>query len=149
MKASLVLATGLALAALSGCGSSTGTLKGKVVDNGAPVKPDGLASLSFYPMKDGTPDANNSFTAVLNGDGTFDVVASGGKLPPGTYRVVVASAGGAGREGGGPGPEGFPKAGKEKADRFAPHNTLATSKLSVTVAAGSNDVVIDLSKAGG
>ena len=152
MKASILTVALVALGS-AGCGPSAATLKGKVVDGDKPFSTDGqLVSLQFHPMKpDGTADATNAYTANVGGDGAFEFVASGGTLPPGKYRVVISGVTG-GREGGGPGPEGFAKAGKgdkKKADRFAPHNTLATSKLTVTVTAGANDRTVDLSKPGG
>jgi hypothetical protein len=46
------------------------------------------AALQFTPLgPDGKPEAASSFTAVVNENGTFEVVASGGKLPAGTYQV--------------------------------------------------------------
>ena len=135
--------------AIAGCGENAGKLKGTVVDGGKVVGSEGQqVSLSFYAMKpDGTADAGNCSTAVLNADGSFEFVASGGTLPPGKYKVVIASAGSA---------EGPPTVGKEKkkkseksVDRFAGHSTFATSKLTVTVESGKNEVVLDLSKPAG
>ena len=132
--------------ALVGCGADAGRLKGTVVDGGKVVGSEGQqVSLSFYAMKpDGTADAGNCSTAVLNADGSFEFIASGGTLPPGKYKVVIASVGSA---------EGPPTLGKEKkkksekpVDRFAGHSTLATTKLMVTVEPGKNEVVLDLAK---
>ncbi len=135
--------------AIAGCGENAGKLKGTVVDGGKPVGSEGQqVSLSFHPMKpDGSFDPSNCSTAVLNTDASFEFVASGGTLPPGKYKVVISSVGSA---------EGPPALGKEKkkksekpADRFAGHSTFATSKLTVTVEPGKNEVVLDLSKPAG
>lgn len=127
----------------AGCGADAGTLKGSVVDGGKPVGSEGQqVSLSFHPAKpDGSFDEGNCSTAVLNGDGSFEFVASGGTLKPGRYKVVIASASAPG-----PGTQSTAKEKSKAPDRFAGHSTFAASKLTVTVEAGKNDVVIDLSK---
>ncbi len=131
----------------AGCGTDTGTLKGSLVDGGKPVGSEGQqVSLSFHPRKpDGAFDEGNCSTAVLNGNGSFEFVASGGTLKPGTYRVVIAGASSAS----GPGTQSTAKEKSKKPDRFAGHSTFAASKLTVTIVAGKNDVVIDLSKPAG
>jgi len=135
-----VVAVGV-LATFAGCGPTTGTLKGKLVKDGVPVGADGLVSLNFYPIKpDGTADPNNAYTAGLNGEGTFEFLASTGIIPPGKYRLVIRAAG----QYGPPDPKA-PKS-KKAPDRFAGFSTLAESKLTVTVVPGANDLVIDLSK---
>ena len=131
---------------LAGCGgSSTGTLKGTVVNGTTPVTSEGqLVSLTFYPlMPDGTPNKENSYTAVLGTDGAFEVVASGGALPTGRYRVVVASAATQATDSG----NLTRPAKKGKSDRFADCSTLEVSKLEIEVKSGENQVVIDLAKA--
>lgn len=135
-----VVAVGM-LAAFAGCGPTTGTLKGKLVKDGVPVGAEGLVSLNFHPIhSDGTVEAGNAYTAGLNGDGTFEFLASTGIMPPGKYRLVIRAAG----QYGPPDPKN-PKT-KKTPDRFAGFSTLAESKLTVTVAPGENDLVIDLAK---
>jgi|GEM_PF-2636386 len=128
----------------AGCGADAGTLKGSVVDGGKPVGSEGQqVSLSFHPMKpDGSFDEGNCATAALNGNGSFEFVASGGTLKPGRYKVVIAAA----SSGAGTGTQSTGKEKSKKPDRFAGHSTFAASKLVVTVEAGKNEVVIDLSK---
>ncbi len=126
---------------LAGCGPTVGTLKGKLVKDGAPVAAGGLVGLNFHPLlPDGTPDSRNAYVAGLNPDGTFEFFASGGTLPPGKYRLVIRAAG----QDGPPGPAAARP--KKSVDRFAGFSTLAESKLTVTVVAGENDLVIDLAK---
>ena len=135
-----VLAAPALLLALAGCGPADARLKGKLVNGPEPVGSGGrLVSLSFHPVTGGTPDPKKCYTAPLDADGSFEFVASGGTLPPGEYRVVVAAAGGS---------QSVPAAGKAKAgpDRFDGVNTLAASKLSATLAAGQNDITVDLAK---
>lgn len=128
--------------ALTGCSAPTATVKGKLLDGGQPVGPDGLmVALNFHPLKpDGTVDKQTSYSAVLNGDGSFQIVESGGTLPPGDYRVVITAA-----AGGPPDPKKKAKASPAQL-RFAPFTTVEGSKLKVTVAAGGNDLTIDLAK---
>ena len=145
MKAIMrVLVLGSAIT-MAGCGTDAGTLKGSLVDGGKPVGSEGQqVSLSFHPAKpDGAFDGSNCSTAVLNSDGSFEFVASGGTLKPGLYKVVIAGSLGSGT---GPGTQSTAKEKNKKPDRFAGHSTFAASKLTVTVEAGKNDVVIDLSK---
>ncbi len=139
MKPALFALLGFALVALSGCGPTSAKLKGKVVEGNTPVLPNGLVSLSFHPIKaDGSPDLMTVFTTPLEGDGTFKFVASGGTLPPGKYRVVIA------------GPGVAPPTGKTKIksspNRFGDSSNVETSKLHITVQPGQNDLVIDLAK---
>jgi hypothetical protein len=85
---SLLLLIALAVC-LSGCGSSQGRVKGQVVENGQPVSIDGQAALMFYLLgDDGKPNPAKSYPIPLNPDGSFELVASGGELPPGKYMVT-------------------------------------------------------------
>ena len=77
---------------LAGCGGSgPARVKGQLTENGQPkAMPAGTSSVLFTLVDpDGKPDAGKSYTAVVNADGTFEVVASGGELPPGTYIVSI------------------------------------------------------------
>lgn len=86
-----ILAVGL-LSLLSGCGGEEmGRLKGRLVVNGQPKEfPPSSASVQISLIgADGKPDVTKAYSAVVNPDGTFEVVASGGKLHPGTYQVEI------------------------------------------------------------
>ena len=68
----------------------------------------------------GEPDNMKSFTAVVDTDGTFEVLASGGQVPPGAYRVSVQG----------------------------PFTKKPTAKVAVKreIVIGDNDITIDLAK---
>lgn len=83
---------GAALLALlaSGCGSEAAKMKGRLVEHGQPKEfPPTVASVQFTLIVDGKPNPSKSYPAVVNTDGTFEVLASGGQLPPGTYEVEI------------------------------------------------------------
>lgn len=81
---------------LSGCGKTTGELKGQVVEDGKPRTFGGNeAALQLTLIgPDGKFDNNHSYTAVIDKDGSFQVVASGGELTPGEYQVAIQFMGG-------------------------------------------------------
>lgn len=87
-RALLVLV--VALLALSGCGDSAGRVRGKVSEGGQPVTIPAQAGVTFYLLgPDGKPDPARSYSTPINPDGSFEVVASGGELPPGNYLVAL------------------------------------------------------------
>ena len=113
---------------LAGCGESKATVKGKIVENGQP-KTFGAnqAALQLTLIgPDGKPDDNKSFTAVVNEDGTFEVVASGGEIPIGKYQVAVQIMGATGQ----------------------PYKKLAPpdSPIRRELKSGANELTIDLAK---
>jgi hypothetical protein len=121
-------------AVMLGCGSTQGKVKGRVVENGQPVEIDGQAALMFYLIgADGKPSPAKSYPVPLNKDGTFELVSSGGEVPPGTYLVSLdvnapPSETGLGRLRG----------------RFP----YPDSKLRQEIKAGMNQVTIDVAKPG-
>jgi hypothetical protein len=123
----------VALAACAaGCSSGQGQIKGRVVENGQPITIDGQAALMFYLIgADGKPDPSKSYPLPLSQDGSFELVASGGQVPPGTYLVsfdvnAPKSATGLGR--------------------FKGRFTYPQSTLRHELKAGANDVTIELAK---
>ena len=120
----VVLAAALVALAAAGCGSEEpATVKGRLVENGNPKEfAPSTVAVQLSPVGgDGKADAARMFTAVVNADGSFEVVASGGKLPPGKYVVEVR----------------LPGKGKNGP------NTVATKR---DLKAGPNDLTIDLAK---
>jgi hypothetical protein len=116
---------GLTLALLViGCGGGKARVKGRVVDNGQPMTfPPTTAAIELTPIgADGKPDVSAVFTAVVNEDGTFEVFASGGELPPGQYEIKVTGYG-------------------KLATRLK-----AVPALRRELKGGTNDLTIDLSK---
>ena len=122
----VVIALGLFL--LAGCGASPARVKGQVVANGQPVSFTGLqAAVVFAPVgPDGKPDTGRSQTAVLNPDGSFELLASGGELPAGTYMVGIQVVGKAG----------------EKFKAVGPTNSPIRRELK----SGPNDLTIDVAR---
>jgi len=117
---------------LVGCGNGQGRVKGQVVENGQPVPIDGQAALMFYLLgPDGKPDPAKSYPIPLNKDGSFELVASGGELPPGKYLVSMEV--------------NAPKAA-EGLGRFKGRFPYPDSPLRIEVKPGSNDVKVDLSQ---
>lgn len=116
------------MAVVTGCGPAIGTVKGRLVENGQPTKfPPTSASVQMSPVgADDKPDANVVYSAVVNEDGTFEVVASGGKLPPGKYMVAVEVI------------------GKDGA-KYKQFNATV-SKVRREIKSGSNELTIDLAK---
>jgi len=117
-----------------GCGvTGPAKLKGKLVDGGGPppIKPGEQISLALHRLNaDGSPETNPTYNAILKSDGDFEVIASGGELAPGTYRAVVV-------------PAGAPPKGP---DRFKGSGSLTTSKLTLELKPGANEITLDLAK---
>lgn len=126
MKRVLLLA---AIGLLAGCGPDQARITGRVVENGQPVEVQGQAALVFYPDAGGKP-GDRAYPAGLNPDGTFELVASGGSLPPGVYLVSLEVNG--------------PKT-NAGIGRFKDQYKLARWELKP----GQNDLTIDLAKPGG
>ncbi|MBM3979993.1 MAG: hypothetical protein FJ304_06860 [Planctomycetes bacterium] len=79
-----------------GCGGpKLAKVKGKLVTNDQPMTfPLASAGVIFTPLSaEGTPDPSKAFTAVINEDGTFEMLASGGQLPPGKYQISIQAQG--------------------------------------------------------
>lgn len=95
MRSALVL---IALAGLASGGCSDNgkaKVKGRLVSNGQPMTfPAFQASVVLAPVgPDDKPDPSKSFTCVLEPDGSFELLASGGELPAGRYQVAVQTMG--------------------------------------------------------
>ena len=128
-----ILFAALAISA-AGCGSSLGRIKGRLVENGQPVTIDGQAALMFYHLgDDGKPNPSKAFPLPLSKDGSFELVASGGAVPPGNYLVSF---------------DVNAKKSDKGLGRFKDKFTYPTSTLRQEVKAGENDVTIDLAKPG-
>ena len=79
----------------SGCSESKARVKGKVVENAQPMSfGANQAALELTPIgASGEADPNKMYTAVVNADGSFEVVVSGGELPLGKYQVAFRAFG--------------------------------------------------------
>ncbi len=122
----VAVATALVCLFACGCGAGVGRVKGRLTDNGQPLAfaPGAQASVVFTLLgPGGQPDVAHTYTMMLEPDGRFELRASGGELPPGTYKVTLDVA------------------GKEKAkfQRFSAKQE---------VKAGDNTVELDLAKTG-
>lgn len=127
MRRALVLIALVGLAT-GGCGSSMARVKGRLVNNDQPMSfPPTAAAVIIAPIgADGKPDQMKSFTAVVNEDGTFELLASGGELPPGQYQIAIQAPGKL----------------KEQLKKFAVPNSSIRRELKP----GSNELVIDVAK---
>lgn len=127
-----ILLTALAGLLAGGCGGEAkAKVKGKLVSNGAPMSfPATQAAVSLSPVgADGKPDPAKAFTAVVNEDGSFEVLASGGELPAGTYQVSIQAMGKLGQQ----------------LKGFAGANSPVRRELKP----GANDITIDVAKPDG
>jgi len=123
-----------------GCSdSSKATLKGQLFT--APGQKLTLAEneqafLSFVKLNDaGQLDPNFNFPCMVKPDGEYEMVASGGELPPGQYRVslevqITKSVN----------KQGTPK----MVDRFNGKLSRDRSNVKVEVKPGANDLPVDL-----
>jgi hypothetical protein len=128
-----LLLVALAVSA-AGCAGNQGRLKGRVVENGQPITIDGQAALMFYQIgADGKPNPSRSYPIPLSNDGSFELVASGGEVPAGTYLVSLEV--------------NAPKS-STGLGRFKGRFTYPESALRHEVKAGANEVTIDLAKPG-
>jgi hypothetical protein len=114
--------------ALVGCGSGKARVKGRLVENGQALTfaPTSAAVELTLLKEDGTPDPTKVTTAVVDTDGSFEVVASGGEVPIGTYAIGLK----------------LPAPLQRKYAKLSP----PASPIRRKVAAGSNDLTIDLAK---
>ena len=118
----VILALALFSILIAGCSPGTGKVKGQIVENGQPKTfPASSHAIEMSMIgANGEPDNMKSFTAVVETDGTFEVLASGGQVPPGSYRVSVQG----------------------------PSTKKLTAKVAVKreIVIGDNDITIDLAK---
>ena len=112
---------------IGGCSETKATVKGKLVENGKSMSfESNQAALQLTLVgPDGKLDTKHSYTAVVNADGSFEVVASGGELLLGKYQVAVQFRG-----------------GDPKYKAFA----APDSPLRRELKAGRNELIIDLAK---
>ena len=82
---------GLLVVMIAGCGNGLGKVKGRIVENGQPKTfPPTSHSVELTLLgPSGQPDTMKTFTAVVDADGTFEVHASGGQVPPGAYQITI------------------------------------------------------------
>ncbi len=123
-----LLAVALAALAAGGCGGSPATVKGRLVSNGESMTvPGATVAVTFTRVDGDAKDGSaKSFNAVVNPDGTFEVVASGGQLPVGMYRVSVLATG-------------------KLADKFKAYAEPG-SPIRRELKPGSNEITIDVAK---
>jgi hypothetical protein len=114
-----------------GCGGGTAKVKGRLVTNGQPMSfPATQAAIVLSPLgADGKPDPAKSYSAVVNQDGSFELVASGGELPAGNYQVSIQAVGKL----------------KEQLKLFAGTDSPVRRELK----SGLNDITIDVTKSDG
>ncbi|HYH65474.1 MAG TPA: hypothetical protein VD866_12330 [Urbifossiella sp.] len=120
---------------LAGCGGAgPAKIKGRVLENGQPVSVAGQASLVFSPVGPDGKAGDKAYVAGLNPDGTFELVASGGEVPPGEYVVSFEVSSGKGT---GAAPSGLAK----YREMF--------KNVKQTLSPGMNDLTFDLAKPNG
>jgi hypothetical protein len=130
MQRALALVALAALAA-GGCGEQKSRVGGRLVNNGQPITvPASQVAVTLTPLTaDGKPNPGASYTMKVKEDGTFELVASGGQLPPGTYQVSILASG-------------------KLAEQVKPFAGDA-SPIRREIKPGPNDLVIDLAKPSG
>ncbi|MFO0865694.1 MAG: hypothetical protein U0744_13755 [Gemmataceae bacterium] len=117
-----------------GCGNGQAKVKGKLVESGTPVAIEGQAALLFYLIDaSGKPNPSKSYPMPLEKDGSFELTASGGEMPPGTYLVSFEV--------------NAPKSTKGLG-QYRGRFVYPDSPLRQEVKAGRNEVVVNLGKAG-
>ncbi|MFO0823709.1 MAG: hypothetical protein U0792_11430 [Gemmataceae bacterium] len=76
---------------LVGCEAEPSRVKGRLLENGKPVAVPAAGSPQVIVFESMSPDGATStgrmYSAMLSTDGTFELIASGGSVPPGNYRV--------------------------------------------------------------
>jgi hypothetical protein len=122
-------AAGLAVV-LAGCGTDPARIKGRVLDNGQPVAVPSSGTPQSIVFESVGADGSGSrmYSAMLSADGTFELVAAGGSVPPGEYRVSFDVT--------------LPGKDGEKFKRFRGSGSPIRRELKP----GSNDLSIDLAK---
>ena len=112
---------------LSGCGDGRIKARGRIVNNGAPFQlgeGEGLR-IVFAPVE-ASGATYESYVAVFNKDGSFQVMGRDGKgLPPGKYRVALEHL-------------------KKKQDLLKGAFDGQNTPIVREVTDGSNEIVIDL-----
>ena len=116
-----------------GCAGAS-RVKGRIVENGKPIAVEGQAAVMIYLIgADGQPDASKAYPMSLAADGSFELVGSGGEVPPGTYMVTIEVNG----------PKSTTGMGRYKGLFGYPGSPLRQQ-----IKAGSNDLTVDLAKPG-
>lgn len=115
---------------VAGCGPDKARITGRVFDNNQPVAvpASGDPQSIVFTSLGGDAGAGRMYTAALNPDGTFELVAAGGSVPPGEYRVSFNVI--------------LPGKGGEKFKRFRGEGSPIRRELKP----GPNDLSIDLAK---
>lgn len=114
-----------------GCGEAPSQVKGQLLENGQPLVipvssiPQSVVLVPLNP--DGT-ETGRMYSAIIAPDGSFELVAAGGAIPPGNYKISLAMA-------------VTGKAG-EKFKRLS----VAESPLRKELKPGANDFTIDIAK---
>lgn len=132
----LLLALGL-----TGCGGGTGKVKGKLVNGGEPVGPPAGEQLMliFHLLgPDDKPEVGKLYPIGVGPDGSFELVAAGGQLPPGKYMLTLDIM-----------PLGDSPPGWRSKLPFQGKFTLPDSPLRADVVGGRNSLVVDLAKPAG
>lgn len=113
---------------LVGCSSAPARFRGQLVENGQPLKvPATTLAIEVIALKeDGSLDREKLYPAVVNEDGSFEVIAGGGTLPLGKYAVAIQATG----------------TYQTQLKRFAP----GTSPIRREIKPGSNEITIDVAK---
>jgi hypothetical protein len=116
---------------VAGCGGpGMARVKGQLIDGGSPVTLSGERGevVIVFNLLDGEgkPVPFKMYSTLVNADGTFEIYASGGELPPGTYQIGLAAE-------------------KSKNPKFKPF-ALPKSEARITFVPGANDIQVDLSK---
>ncbi|MCE9563640.1 MAG: hypothetical protein K8U57_16490 [Planctomycetes bacterium] len=87
-----------------GCAETPSQVKGRLLENGQPlVLPVSSTpqSVVLVPLAaDGQTETGRMYSAIIDSDGTFELVAAGGAIPPGFYKISldVAATGKAGEK---------------------------------------------------
>lgn len=139
-----LLAAGLLVTLLPACGGSgpkVVAVKGKLLNNGQPVKPAGPTppgdpgvKIELFTLKPDNTLGESFNAAVTPADGTFTVPGAGKGIPPGKYRVSVHV-----------GAYGMPDAlkGEFSRDRSPLTVTIPDKAASLTVDVGKKAVTVE------
>jgi hypothetical protein len=116
---------------LLGCGGpSKSRVQGRLTSHGAPFAlpaDSGEVGIVFTRLgDDGNPIPFKMYSAIVQADGTFEVVAAAGECEPGVYQVAIDAA-------------------KAKSNVFQPFQ-IGKSKARVTFKPGENDIKVDIAK---
>ena len=113
---------------LAGCSSAPAKFRGQLVENGQPMKvPATTLAIEVNALtEDGKLDPAKLYPAVVNEDGSFEVVAGGGTLPLGKYAIAIQATG----------------KYQTQLKRFAP----GTSPIRREIKPGTNEITIDVAR---